>query len=277
MAHTAASHGTHDAERSLSIGSTVAPRAFISEQTAGSLLRNALGLYRSNFRPLFLTYVLPTYPVLVLQMLTQVAPEPGALFVVFAMLGWFVSFFATSALTVTVSDICLGNEPTLRRAYGKLLKGRLWLKVLFTGLLQTLAVAVGFLLLLIPGLVLMVRLLPASAVVVLEGESGIKALKRAMSLSKGHYWRLLGLILLLSLLIFALVFVASLVFGFVLAAVEAVFGTGVLDVAIAVLLGALLQGVMYPLFFIAIVLLYYDLRARKEAYDVEMLSEDMMR
>jgi hypothetical protein len=29
--------------------------------------------------------------------------------------------------------------------------------------------------------------------------------------------------------------------------------------------------------FIAFVLLYYDLRVRKESYDVEALAEDMMR
>ena len=32
----------------------LAPRTFLSEQSVGSVIRNTMALYRSNFRPLFL-------------------------------------------------------------------------------------------------------------------------------------------------------------------------------------------------------------------------------
>jgi hypothetical protein len=276
MAQTAATPSARELDGGpATTGEVVAP-AFIAEQTAGSLVRNTLTLYRSSFRPLFLTYFLPTFPILVLQ---QVADGTGnvGLFLATALAGWVVSFLATSALTVVISDICLGNEPTVRRAYARLLKAGLWLRVLLTGLLQIAAVVAGFILLVIPGLVLMVRLLPCSTVVVLEGTAGTKALKRSLHLTKGHYWRLFGLLLLVTAIIFAALLVAMLGLGLLLLGLGHLFDAPRLDLAIAILLGALMQGVLYPMFFIAIVLLYYDLRARKEAYDVETLSEDMMR
>jgi hypothetical protein len=276
MGQPATTHGTGNLDPGPATLSGVVPRSFISEQSAGSLLRNALALYRSNFRPLFLTYVVPTFPVLVLQQIAEGTENVG-LYVATLVLGWLVSFFAIAALTVVLSDVCLGNEPTVRRAYGKLFKGGLWLRVLLTALLQTLVVLIGFLLLIVPGIVLAIRLLLGSTVVVLEGESGVKALKRSMHLTKGHFWRLFGLLALLSVMLFGMVFVALLGIGTVLAALDAMYEVTQLDIVIAILLGAVLQGVLYPIFFITVVLLYYDLRARKESYDVEMLSEDMMR
>ena len=276
MAQPTATHGAQGLEREPALAGTVVPRAFIAEQSAGTLLRNTLALYRTNFRPLFLAYVLPTFPVLVLQQVAEATKNVG-LYMVMVLVGWLVSFIAIGALTITISDICLGNLPMVRRAYGKILQGGLWLRLFLTGLLQTLLMAAGFLLLLIPGVFLTIRLIVCSTVVVLEGDSGMKAIKRSMNITKGHFWRLFAVLALLSLLAFALAFILMLPVGIALAVLESVLEEGHMQIVIGILVAALLQGVFYPMIFIAVVLLYYDLRARKEAYDVETLAEDMMR
>jgi hypothetical protein len=251
---------------------TFAPRTFIAEQSAGSLLRNTVAVYRANFRPLFLAYILPTFPFLFLQQVAE-ATKNTAMFLTTAVIGWIVSFVALGALTVIISDICLGNVPLVQRAYGRILKDGIWLRLLVTGILQMLLWTVGLLLLLIPGIVLMIRMIVCSTVVVVEGDWGWKGIKRSMALSKGHFWRLFAVLALLSLILLALSVLAMIVIGIGVA----VLGETYLELAIGVLFGALMQGVLYPMLFIAIVLLYYDLRARKEAYDVEALAEDMMR
>ena len=43
------------------------------------------------------------------------------------------------------------------------------------------------------------------------------------------------------------------------------------------LLANAFQAFVTPLIFIAVVLMYYDIRARKEAYDAAALSEDLRR
>lgn len=252
--------------------------SFIAEQSTGSLLRNVMALYRSNFRPLFLTYFLPTFPVLVVQ---QLANWEGNRSVAIAasIVALIVSLFAVGALTVTISDIALGNEPSVRRSYNKLLKGQLWLKLFLTNVLQVLAILLGCLLFLIPGFVLMIRLLVTSTVVILEGESGRRALVRSMFLTKGHFWRLFGIYMLLVLIVSVVTMVVAFASGFLLGLIADLMGAerGTTEQVLLVLSVALTQGFMYPMLFIELVLMYYDLRARKEAYDLQALSEDMMR
>jgi hypothetical protein len=266
----------HDLALQPARAGTTAPRAFIAEQSVGSLLRNTVALYRSNFRALALAYALPTFPVLLLQQVAQANQNTG-LFVATALVGTVVSFFAVGALTVIISDICLGNVPRVSRAYARILKGGLWWRLLWTSILQMILWTVGLVLLLIPGIILMIRMVVCSTVVILEGDSGVKAIKRSMSLTKGHFWRLFAVLAVLGLLTFALFFIAMLPIGIGLALLASSLGESELQMVIGILLAPLMQGVLYPMVFIAFVLLYYDLRVRKESYDVEALAEDMMR
>jgi membrane-anchored glycerophosphoryl diester phosphodiesterase (GDPDase) len=188
-----------------------------------------------------------------------------------------VSIATTGAMTTMIADICLHNTPSVRRSYGKLLRGGLWLRLLLTTVWQIIVVLLGFLLLVVPGIILSVRLFFTPSVVVLERLSGNAALKRSLNLSKGHFWRLWGDMIVLSIVfILAPLFLLTLLsgaLGFALAAYGAPRNS---LLAVTLPLG-LAQLLTYPLLFIGIVLLYYDLRVRKEAYDVAALSEDMMR
>jgi hypothetical protein len=99
--------------------------------------------------------------------------------------------------------------------------------------------------------------------VVLENTSGVAALKRSKNLGKDYYLRTFGLFLLMTL--FAALFggVVGGVFGFLF--------QGQLPIFLLTAIQILVQ----PLALIMIVLSYYDLRARKEAYDTTALAEDL--
>ena len=69
--------------------------------------------------------------------------------------------------------------------------------VLVAGLIQGLAVGIGFLLLVIPGLFLLVSLYFSQVFVVIEDEGPLEALSSSWSLSKGNRFRIFGLVLLI--------------------------------------------------------------------------------
>jgi hypothetical protein len=245
--------------------------ALLGPQTVGILLRNILRTYYRHFGVLMACSLLPTLPFIIL--LKWMAATPWVLVV---LLPYTVAaFIAGGALTVVISDICLGNRPTVGHAYRRVLGQRRWWRMLSTGLLLGLMMEAGLLLLLLPGLWVIVRGFLTSIVVVLEDRKGMDAIKRSFALTKGQAWRIVGLMLLpllLALIVLILCDMVVLVVGsFTLhdqAGLQLLIGTA------GDVLGQLLFA---PVIGITMVLLYYDQRVRREAYDVQALAEDLMR
>lgn len=78
-----------------------------------------------------------------------------------------------------------------------------------TSLLWLLIVLVGFILLIVPGIIALAGLLPLMAVIVAEGRTGTDALKRAWELTQGHK----GTLAVLVILAIVASMIASLVLG----------------------------------------------------------------
>lgn len=248
-------------------------RALLGEQTAGSLIRNVWRVYRQHFVPIVFTFFLPTFPLLLLAQMVRASSEGLALAALFAYM--VMLFVVSGALTVTLADICLGTMPTVQRSFARVLSNGSWLKLLVTGLLVALLIWLGILLLLLPGMWFAGRSLFSSTIVVLEGRSGRDAVRRSFALTRGQFWRLSGLIYLVALLGFVFLFVVSFV-----AALVGGFGgmdEGHMAHALEVLSNLLTLGLVMPALGIAMVLLYYDQRVRRESYDAHALSEDLMR
>jgi hypothetical protein len=247
--------------------------SYLREHSIGSILRSSFQIYRENFRTLFLIYTLPILPFLIAQQEAQAAGATslGALV---GFLSIFVSLFAFAAITVAISDTCLGERPTVMRSYrrlGGLAVGRL----AWANFLQMLAVMCGVLLLVVPGVILMFRLLFTPIVATIENCRGTAALKRSASLGKGFHGRNLGVLVVLGALAIAL-FLGIVIVGAVLTAVAGEESMSVAEVLIRTLT-ALFMLSLYPLMFTAMTLMYYDLRVRKEAYDLNTLAEDLRR
>jgi len=241
---------------------------YLVEHSVGSIIRGAFQIYFRHFGTLFFIYVLPVVPVAVLQGEAQIAGE-RSLLVFSVLLSIVVSLFAFGAMTVAVSDICLGNPPSFRRSYARVL-GKLVLLLLLTNLLQMLAIAVGFVLLVIPGLVAMLWFMLSSSIVVLEGRSGVAALKRSKQLGDGSHWRNAGLLLVL--------FIVTAAIGGVIGGVFGGLFPGLLEHwTFRTVQAVVQQGLAMPVTLIALVLIYYDRRVRKEGYDAKALAEDLAR
>jgi hypothetical protein len=248
---------------------------FLREHSVGSIIRSSFRIFSKHYPILFVVYTLPTFPAVVLQ---QEAQHAGniELMLVGVFFNILLGFFAFAAITVAISDICLGDRPSVIRAYRRILGPTAW-KLLWSNLLQMFAIGAGMLLLIVPGLVLMIRLLFTPAAVVLENQSGAAALKRSANLGKGYHWRNAGVVVVW----FSITIMAYLILVLLFTAIGALLGIdikqGFEHWGFRTGLAVLIMGLLYPLIFIGIILLYYDLRVRKEAYDVRALAEDLRR
>src|SRR5262245_10175131 len=241
--------------------------ALLGPQTLGILLRNILRTYRRHFGVLMACSLLPTLPCIVL---VRWLAEIESSWVFGGLLLYIIAaFVAGGAMTVVVSDICLGNRPTVLRAYGRILGRRRWWRLLWTGFLLGVLVQAGFLALVLPGIWVLARGLLTSIVVVLEGRKGMDAIKRSFALTKSQAWRIIGLTLLPWLLAYVALLVCVILVGFV---AGLTFGDSMaLHFLVATAGEALSQVVLPPVVGITMVLLYYDQRVRREAYDVQAL------
>jgi hypothetical protein len=251
---------------------SVAPRTseYLREHTAGSLLRDTFRVYFRNLGTLVVVYTIPTLPFSFLMREALAAGRPGLAGLAFvATLG--ASFFAYGALAVAVSTVCLGDSPTVRRSYRRVLS-RVAAKLAATSALQVLALFASLAALIVPFFFVVVWTLFSSVVVVLEGRWGWAALRRSAALGKGYHWRNAGFLLLLYAVLTAAAFVVGIVIGLVTLAAPGAAGHWS-----NALYSFVELGLTQPIVLIGTTLLYYDLRVRKESYDVRALAEDLRR
>jgi hypothetical protein len=130
--------------------------------------------------------------------------------------------------------------------------------VLLVSVLVGLATVAGLILFIIPGIYVGVRLAVSIEVLVVEGRRGTQAMGRSWELVGGHWWHAFGTLL-----------VAGLLTGVVNAVITTPFGnTGWLVQAVAAAVATVIT-LPYG------VLLYLDLRARKENLNLERLRADL--
>jgi hypothetical protein len=188
---------------------------------------------------------------------SEVAPTVTQL-VVSTLGGVLIYTFGGGVTTVLANDIYFNRQPDLARAFRAV--GASFLTLLLTMVVVTLAVGFGFVLLFVPGLYMLARYFAVKQAVLLEGAAAGPALGRTSELSKGYKKHILLTIVIVSLLYFALsvgvgLFVRVIPSSIVRLALSAIFAT-----------------VVFPLFGITETLLYYDVRIRKEGFDIEYLS-----
>ena len=124
---------------------------------------------------------------------------------------------------------------------------------------------------LIPALIVIyVRTVVAVPAIVLERASGWHGLQRSWQLISGRFWPTFGRMLLLALIASIISSVIAAIFEIPGAAL-APGNTFVFD-QVASAIAAVFVG---PITYIGVTLLYYDIRIRKEGFDIEMLARSL--
>jgi hypothetical protein len=279
----------------------------------GEILDVSINLFTRNFLTFLKILLVLVVPIQVLSVLIFVATVPsgevattggfggtGAVVdeddvaayaggqIVIVVLGFLLTALATAACFKALSDAYLGARPnagsSLRYA-GKRLHSVVWIEFL-----RYLAV---FLIFLIPALLifggggggagliflfaipfaifLWILFAVAVPALLFEGCRGSKALRRSSRLVKTRWWPAFGALLAALLIAIVLSAILGALIGAVLVtdAGDSVFGVAVLSS----LADGLAQLITTPFSAAVAVVLYYDLRVRKEGFDLELLAE----
>jgi hypothetical protein len=259
----------------------------------GEILDVAITIYRRNAKTLLTLVLVVVGPVEVLSALIQASAlpddqlitetEPGtfeaeddfwvgvAAFGAAGVLSFLGATIATGACFKAIADGYLGERAEWRPALGyaaRRLHSILWVTFL-GGLLALL----GLFLLVVPGVYLYVAFAVAVPVLLTEGKKGRKALGRSRQLVKGRWWGTFGVVVLGAILVgiveAALVGLAA-VFTTIDTA-DPTLGSFLVNTGATVLASL----VATPFAAAFVVVLYFDLRVRKEAFDLQLLAQQI--
>ncbi len=176
-----------------------------------------------------------------------------------AFVGIVISQVLTGAITREAAGVFVGQPLTLGGAYSFGI-ARLW-SILWVSILVGLIVALGFILFIIPGFIFLTWLAVSLPALVIEDKRGTNALSRSWNLVRGRAWPVFGVIV-----------VAALITGVVNAIITAPFGH---NWFVRGLLAGIASTVTTPYTALVGVLLYLDLRVRKESLDQVRLQSDL--
>ena len=221
-------------------------------RTVPELLDAAFQMVRARFKELALVTLVILFPALVLQL--ALPPEWTALGT------WVQSVlqnYATAAAVLIVSDAYLGRGSDVKGVLRRTLDR--FGSIFGAAFVQGFLIGLGTLLCIVPGLIAAIITFAMPMAVVLEGKTAMEAYERSKVLARDQWGRIAG--------------------AYILAFLLALLAGGGIGVAVALLGGSALGTVAEMLAnvvftpFTAVVgtLLYYDIRIRKEAFDLEML------
>lgn len=190
--------------------------------------------------------------------------------ITFGLLYVFLLGAAQAATVFAVSDLYLGRPTGLRDCYKRV--GAKAVRVILILLMTGLIVAVGCLLLIIPGIILLCRTAISVPASMLEDSKSIRSIERSMELTKGYAGQMFVIFLMVWIMSWLVAAIFQVPFAFLVEAQHNVsFGTLVLQH----LSGFVSQVLVGPIGTIAFSLMYYNLRVRKEAFDIQHLMASL--
>ena len=176
----------------------------------GDVIGRAFSLLRQHFIPFVLTALLivgvPTLIAILILMLamgvneaSSVAAAPLWIGFVISVVGTIVGAILLPAAIIFAALRGWTGEPVSMRQSVKVMLGRFW-SLLGLGILSGLAIAIGFILLIIPGLILYAGWFVVVAVLVMEKTSPTEAMSRSWELTSGYKWQTFGIFVITAII-----------------------------------------------------------------------------
>ena len=196
-----------------------------------------------------------------------------------------LSLLADAPLVAACSALYLDRPVTLRQVYGHCLRRLPGLLVVVA--LGCLALDIGLAFCFVGAAIAATLYLFSLHALLMEGQSGIGALRRSASLVSGYGSRIFGCLILINLIASAIQTGVTLplnyFFSTVLNFTPASFGTAgdlaadttTRGLVVQAITGGLGTMILKPFIVCLVTALYYDLRVRKEGYDVALMAEEL--
>ena len=245
----------------------------LEPMTVGGILDRTFFLYRNNIVRFLAIVAIVQVPLALLQLVMQKAILDGGSAMAMSLSVAFIAMFANQlsqgALVKSVSESYLGNSVTVGDAYGFVLPKILTLVV--AALLVALAIIGGMILLIIPGIIFALWFSLTTQIVVVEGVKATKAMGRSKDLVKGCLGKVFAVAIVTFLITGVINFGCQKLGAMLVEQFEVETTMGALTIIqLVILVGAVLTA---PISASAFILLYYDMRIRKEGFDLEMLAQ----
>lgn len=260
------------------------PQGGIPPKTLGEILSAAFSIYKANASKLVLVIALVVVPLSLIGALffgvvfaperIEVGSTGSGVVVDYAGRSWganllvgsigaliaiIISAILQAAILRAAAQATIGDPVDVEASYRYGFK-RLG-SVILLSLLVGLIVAVGFILLIVPGIIFLVFLSASIPVLIVENRRGTEAMSRSWNLVKGHFWHALVVIL-----------VAALIVGVVSGIIGAIGGD---NWFVRWIFTSIAQIVTAPFAALVSVILYLDLRARSETLTAETLRREL--
>jgi hypothetical protein len=264
----------------------------------GELLDRTFSLYRRNFLLFIGISAIPQLLVLAMQlaqiafMPTRVPIQPttdfqvaGSGFSTGGVLGFlgvaivglivyvFAYLFSQGGTVFAVSELYLGRATTIGQSLGRVRGelGSLFGVIILNGLVT----GVAFLLLIIPGIYMACRLCVCIPAALLENLGPRESLERSFGLTKENAGRAFLILLLYSVILYAALFLFDIPFAIGIQ-VESHNPSMVRLLTALMQVGNFVAGVLVtPVLTIASSIFYFDLRVRKEAFDLQLMMNPL--
>lgn len=214
----------------------------------GGVFERLLQIYRDQFAVLIGAALLLFLPLAIINgFLTD---EGGVLSLVAALLSLVVGFWYTGMVVEAARDILDGRRD---HSIGKLLSSVTPVlgALIVAGVLAGIGIAIGLVLVIIPGLFLITIWAVIAPVIVLERTGALASFGRSRELVKGNGWQVFGVLVLL--------FIAAFIVRIILAAIFAG-----LDSVIGLIIAELIVNLLFaPLTALAAAVIYFELKRVK--------------
>jgi Fe2+ transport system protein B len=214
------------------------------------VISEAWNLYKTHWRHLLsISFIVYLAVAIIGVVLVALLTWLGAILAV--LVSFIALFWLQAALVKAVEDIRDGRvdlsvNDTFQAARAHLAA------VIVAGILAGIAIVIGFVLLIIPGLVLLTFWCVIVPAIVMEGKSAGESFGRSFDLVRGHFWRVLGVIVLAALIYFG--------FEIVLALILSPLADWLKNFVSTIVSGTLTA----PFFALVLTVLYFRLSAAQE-------------
>jgi hypothetical protein len=245
------------------------------------LLDRTFFLYRKHFL-VFVGIVAIPHLVLLLARIAYFNTRPSVslmtrpLFSLFLLIIYGGVILSSQAATIiAVSNIHLGRPAGIRSAFAGI-SGSM-VEVLLAMILMGIGVFFGFILLIVPGIFLAIAWSLTIPTVLIEIKGPVESMKRSFALTKGSRFKILVILILVTLFGYIISIGIQIPIG-ILIGLQGLKNPALIPAWVNVLseIASLISScLVVPISTIAISLIYYDQRVRKEGFDLQLMMSSL--
>jgi hypothetical protein len=238
------------------------PATALRPRSATEIIDASFQLLRRHYTQLVAVAVVALLPYIILAAVTGGAGVNVSSMMLLLLAQIVCASLAEAAVIVGASDAYLEGSVDIAHALAST-ASRLP-AIIAAVILRWIVVMIGFIFFIFPGIYVMLRTFAITPVLVLEEKSAGASLNRSWELARGEVGKIFLTLLLAWLIFFVLYFLLLMIVSMLAAHNERA----------VTLVVAILMALVYPITGVVTTLLYYDIRVRREGFDLELLARE---